>query len=173
MVQSYQSTGKDIYYTILNVIKETQDKDLKKIYMKLLSSMQKDRNNKEFEKAVALFSYSINSTFSKRFAKLLIKSHVERGDISLSLMDLNKDIKKRKQDMSTEKTKKLETIFMGYLPIPLFPLMIFCAYRISGIRDFWFYFQQKTCVTLFIVALVCSVISILTAYVASKPRADI
>lgn len=167
IVQLYQSTGRDIYYTIMNVVKETDDKILKRTYMKLLSSLQKARSDKEFAHAVMLFSYSINSTFSKRFAKLLMKAHIERVDITLSLMDLNKDIKKRKQDMQTEKTNKLETVLMGYLPIPLFPLLIFCAYRIAGVRDFWFYFQQKSAITVFVIAFVCSVIYILTAYVTT------
>ena len=109
VLQYYQSTGKDIYYTILNVVKDTQDKDLKRMYMKLLSALQKERNDKQFATAVTLFSYAINSTASKRFAKLLIKAHTERADITLSLMDLNRDINKRKQDMEQEKTRKLET----------------------------------------------------------------
>lgn len=173
VIQNYQSTGRDIYYTILNVVKETEDKNLKRIYRKLLSSLQKDRSNREFNNAVTLFSYSINSTFSKRFAKLLIKAHVERVDISHSLLDLNKDIKKRQNDMQTEKTQKLETIIMGYFSVPLFPLMLFCAYKISGLHDFWYYFTQKTSFTIFIIAFVCSVISVLIAFVKSKPRADI
>ncbi|MRB78856.1 hypothetical protein GH844_27435, partial [Bacillus thuringiensis] len=97
-------TSKDIYYTMLNAVKETKNKELKHIYMKLLSSLQKDRGNLEFERAVNVFSYSINSTFAKRFAKLLKKAHIDRGDITMSLMDLNADIKKRKQDIQTDKT---------------------------------------------------------------------
>nr|WP_173026345.1 hypothetical protein [Aeromonas sp. Ne-1]AKO69657.1 hypothetical protein [Aeromonas sp. Ne-1] len=173
VLQNYQSTGKDIYYMVLNVSKDTEDKNLKYIYMKLLSSLQKDRGEKQFLEAITLFSYSINSTFSKRFAKLLIKGYMERVDISRTLVTMNHDIKRRQQDLDTEKTNKVETILMGYFPALLFPLMVFAAYKVAGVRDFWYYFQQKTVLTVFIIALICSVISVLTAYVTSKPRADV
>jgi len=173
LFQNYQSTSKDIYYTMLNAVKETKNKELKHIYMKLLSSLQKDRGNLEFERAVNVFSYSINSTFAKRFAKLLKKAHIDRGDITMSLMDLNADIKKRKQDIQTDKTRKLETVILGYSPMILFPLMVFLAYRISGVVDFWYVFQQRTPLILFTISLVMSIFSVLTAFVMSKPRADI
>ncbi|MEQ2529097.1 hypothetical protein WMO40_20695 [Bacillaceae bacterium CLA-AA-H227] len=173
LLQNYQSTGKDIYYTIMNVIKDTQDKNLKKIYQKLLSSMQKERSEGALNKAVTVFSYSINSTHAKRFAKLLVKAQIDRADISLSLIDLNNDIKKRLKDMQLAKTDKLETVMMGYLPIGLLPLVLFMAYRITGIRDFWHYFYDKATLSIFVVAICMSIISVLTAYITSKPRADI
>ncbi|WP_019156870.1 hypothetical protein [Robertmurraya massiliosenegalensis] len=173
LLQNYQSTGRDIYYTIMNVIKDTEDRDLKKIYQKLLSSMQKERSEEAFVKAITVLSYSINSTHAKRFAKLLIKAQIDRADISLPLNDLNNDIKKRQKDMQVSKTDKLETIMMGYLPIALLPLIVFLAYRITGIRDFWHFFFEKTSFSIFIVAVSMSVISVLTAYITSKPRADI
>ncbi|HZH60508.1 MAG TPA: hypothetical protein VEY70_13220 [Metabacillus sp.] len=173
ILQNYQTTGKDIYYTMLNVVKDLESKELKKTFQKLLSSLQKDRSIKEFEKAINIFAYSINSTFAKRFAKLLSKAYLDNADISNSLMDLNNDIKKRKQDMEKDRTEKTETIILGFSPIVLLPLFIFMAYRISGVIDFKYLFFQDLPLTVFIIVILLSITSVLSAYLLSKPRADI
>lgn len=173
VLQNYQSNNRDMYYTLMNVIKDTQDKKLKKIYMKLLSSLQKDRSENEFKQAVYMFSYAINSAFAKRFSKLLMKSQIDRADITQSLMDLNSDIKKRKQDIQKEKTQKLETVILGYLPVILFPIIFFAAYKTLSLVNFWSIFRQPLPLTVFMIAIVLSVFSVLSAYIFSKPRADV
>lgn len=172
-LQNYQSTGKDIYYTILNVNKEIEDKDLKKSFMKLLSSMQKERGKEDFKKAVKVFTYSINSTSAMRFGKLLEIAHLENGDISLSLLDLNQDIKKRKQDMEKDKTQKVETVLLGYSSLFLLPLFLYMGYRVAGVLDFWYIFTRKLPFTVFVLSCILTIISVFSAYLLSKPRADV
>lgn len=173
ILQNYQSTGKDIYYTMLNVVKDVEDKDLRRSFIKLISALQKDRNDFEFRKAVNVFIFTVDSTFSKRFGKLLLKAYIDNANISKSLLDLSVDIKKRKQDMEHEKSQKLETVILGYSPIVLLPLFFYMAYRIAGVYDFWYMFKQQMPLTLFIVVIITSIVSIFSAYLLSKPRADI
>ncbi|MBU8732497.1 hypothetical protein KM915_20835 [Cytobacillus oceanisediminis] len=173
IIQNYQSTGKDIYYTMLNVVKDIQSKELKESFIKLISALQKDRNENEFRKSINVFVFTVNSTFSKRFGKLLLKAHLDSADISQSLLDLSLDIKKRKQDMEQEKSQKLETIILGYAPIGLIPLFFYMAYKIAGVYDFWYMFKQDLPLTLFVIIIITSIISVLSAYILSKPRADI
>src|SRR5690606_37336309 len=78
ILQNYHSTNKDIYYTMENAIKDTEDQELKHVYRKLFSSLQKDRGNKAFTKAVHVFSFTVNSTHAKRFAMLLLKAQIDR-----------------------------------------------------------------------------------------------
>lgn len=172
-LQNYQSTDKNIYYTILNVIKEIEDKNLKMFFMKLLSSIQKERGEDEFKKAITVFTYSIGSTTAKRFGKLLEIAHIDNADISLALMDLNEDIKKRKNDMEKDKTQKLETVLLGYASLFLLPLFIFMGYRVAGVLDFWYLFLQKLPFTIFVISCVLTIVSAFSAYLLSKPRADI
>jgi len=173
ILQNYQSTGRDIYYTVLNVVKDLEDKDLKNVFMKLLSSLQKDRNESDLKESVKIFVYTINSTFAKRFGKLLLKAHLNNANISMALMDMNTDIKKRKQDMENQKTNYLDTVILGYSPIALFPLMIFLAYRISGVVNFGYLFMQHLPLMIFSLAIIVSLISVFSAFLLSKPRADL
>lgn len=173
IVQTYQSTGRDMYYTILNVSKDTDDKELKVIYMKLVSSFQKRRGSKDFRKAVEVFTYSINSNTAKRFSKLLIRAQIDRADVTKGLKGLSEEINKRRQDLEVEKTRKTETLILGYLPAILLPIMVFGSYKVSSVRDYWFFFMQKLPFTVFVFCIVLSVISFLLAYLYSKPRADI
>lgn len=173
ILQNYQSTGRDIYYTILNASKDVKDPGLKRVFMKLLSSLQKDGGANEFNKAIRVFVYAIDSSFSRRFGKLLTKAHIDSADISKSLMHLNEDIKKRKQDMEKDKTQKMETIALGYSPIVVLPLMVFMGYKYSGIMDFWFMFKQPIPIGIFTVCVLLSIASVLLAFLLSKPKADL
>lgn len=173
LLQNYQVANRDIYYTIFNTSKEIKNNAMKKILMKLLSSLQKERTEEEFKKAVKIFAYTINSTPAKRFSKLLEKAHLENADISMSLRSLQDDIKKRKQDMEKEKTDKMETVFMGYLPVMMLPICFYMMMQFSSGRDIWYYFFQKTPITLFAICLIMALTSALTAFILSKPRADI
>lgn len=173
ILQNYQTTDKDIYYTIYNSAKDIKDKAMKYLFMNVLSALQKERNRTDFKKAINVFVYSINSTFVKRFGKLLEIAHLDNADISRSLQDLSSDISKRKQDMSKDKTKKMETVIMGYAPIVTLPLVFFMGYKISGVINFWYIFSKRLPLTVFVVSVVLSIISIMLAYILSKPRADI
>lgn len=173
ILQNYQSTNKNIYYTLLNTVQDLNDKHIKQQFRKLISSLQKERQEKDFKEQVHIFVYSINSTFAKRFGNLIIKAHLDNADIGGSLTNLGEDITHRKKDMEDEKTQKLQTVMIGFAPIVVFPLMLFFAYQISGVVDFWFYFKQKTSLVLFMICLLSSVISILLAFLIRKPKADV
>lgn len=173
ILQNYQSTGQDIYYTIFNSAKDIKDPGLKRVFMKLLSSLQKDRGVAEFNKAVQVFVYAIDSSFARRFGKLLVKAQLDSAEITLSLMDLNEDIKKRKQDIQKDKTQKVETIALGYAPIVLVPLFFLMGYKFSGVMDFWYIFKQPLPLSVFTVCILLSIVSVMSAFLLSKPRADL
>ena len=173
IIQNYQSTNKNIYYTLLNTSNELSDKHIRQQFFKLISAFQKDRNIDEFKKSVHVFIFSINSTFAKRFGNLIIKAHLDNADIGGSLIDLNEDITQRKKGIDEEKSKNLQTVMLGFAPIITIPLMMYFAYQFTGVRDFWFYFMKPTSFFIFIICIILSVISILLANLLRKPKADI
>lgn len=172
-LQNYQNSKSNIYYTLYNSMFEIRDKHLKKQLRKLISSFQKERNEAEFRKHVQIFVYSINSTFAKRFGALIIKAHLDNVNISGALNDLNNDIAERKKGMEEEKTNRLQTIMLGFSPIVTFPLILFLAYQVTGVLNFWKIFLKNTLLTIFIVAVILSIISVLLALLLRKPKADI
>lgn len=172
ILQSYQSSSKNIYYTLLNTVQELNDKNMKRQFHKLISSFQKERQDSDFRKHVHIFIYSINSTFSKRFGNLLIKAHLENVDIGKSLSSLNDDITERKKAMEDEATEKLQTVMVGIAPIFVLPITVYFAYQLTGVIDFWYYFTKPTSLALFIVSLLLSIVSVLLALLIRKPKAD-
>lgn len=173
ILQNYQSSQQNVYYTLLNTVEDLDDKNMKRQFRKLISSFQKERHDSDFKKHVHVFIYSINSTFAKRFGNLLIKAHLENADIGESLVTLNQDITQRKKNMEDEHTEKLQTIMMGFAPIVVLPITVWFAYQITGVINFWYFFKQPTSLALFIICLVGSIVSVLLAFIIRKPKADI
>jgi len=173
ILQNYQSTNKNVYYTLLNTVQEIDDKYMKRQLRKLISSFQKERNDINFKKNVHLFVFSINSTFAKRFGNLLIKAHLENVDIGNSLLSLSEDITNRKKDMEDESTEKLQTVMLGFSPLFVLPLIVYFSYQLTGVIDFWYYFKQPLSLTMFVISIILSAGSVLLAFLIRKPKADI
>ena len=171
-LQNYQSTDKNIYYTLLNTVNDIENRGMKIQLRKLISSFQKERHDLDFKKSVHIFIYSINSTFAKRFGNLIIKAHLENVNIGSSLSDLSEDILQRKKDMEEESTENLQTVMLGFSPVIILPIMVWFAYQVSGALNFWYYFKQPVSITLFIICVILSVISIFLAFLVRKPKAD-
>ena len=173
LLQNYQASSRDIYYTIFNTSKEISDNKMQRLLMKLLSSMQKERTQGDFKQSVRVFAYSINSTAAKRFSKLLEKAHLEDANISQSLSNLQEDIKKRREGIKKEKTDMMETLLMGYLPIVSLGFSFYLVNRSLVGRDIWYYFFQKSNLTLFAISLLLSIVSLMLVILLRKPRTDL
>lgn len=173
IMQSYTASGKSAYYMIRNITEELDDKELKNTFIKLLASMQQDRNEEDFREAIKIFSYTINSSFALRLGNLLSKAHLEAADITLPLRDLNKDVSGRKADLENEKSLNVETKILGYLPVVTLPIFVFAAWRLSAMYNFWFLFNQKVTLLVFFAAMIFTAFSLFAVLVLLKPRSDI
>ncbi|HET7628047.1 MAG TPA: hypothetical protein VFK44_06610 [Bacillales bacterium] len=173
ILQNYQSSNKDLYFALAESIPQIKNSEMQRVYMKLLNALQLKRTRAEFEESVRIFVYSINSTFAKRFGKLVIRAHLERADVSESFSQLDADIRKRKSDMQSEKTKNFDTVNLGFLPIATIPFAFYFAHSLSGVLDFWYFFQQKTNLTLFVITVVGGILCVSTSFLLRKPKADL
>ncbi|AQQ55353.1 type II secretion system F family protein [Planococcus lenghuensis] len=171
ILQSYQQ-NKDVYHTLMAVSPELRDKWLRNAFQRLLSSMQKDRSDEAFVEAVQLLSFTVGSSFAARLANLLIKSYREQVDISEALFDLHMDLQKREKDMAAMKTKRMETIVLGFLPIVILPIFVVMAYRMSMQYSMSYMLDNSNALATLVLAFVLSVLSALFAFLFSKPKAD-
>lgn len=171
-LQAYQH-NRDVYHTLVETVQSVQDKGLHFELMKILSTMQKERNLEAFHEAMLLFNYSVNTSFATRFSNLLIKEYRESVDISESLLDLQRDLQKRQKDMATLKTKRMETIILGYMPLFILPIFVFVARQMTVMYTTSPIFANTQNVVLFMIALIISIISAMSAYLFNKPNADI
>lgn len=173
ILQNYQSANRDIYFALSQSIPHIKNHEMQRLFMKLLNAMQLQRSRKDFEGSVHVFVYSVNSTFAKRFGKLIIRAHLERSDISESFSQLDSDIRKRKADMESEKTKNFDTVNLGFLPIVTIPFAFYFAHSLSGVLDFWYFFGLKTNLTLFIITIVAGILCVSISFLLRKPKADL
>lgn len=173
LLSNYQSTGRDIYFTLVNSVQQISDPALKLVFIKLVNAMQIQKSVADFNQAVQVFIFSIDSHFAKRFGKLLIKAHLTQADIFKSLMQLDQDIRKRKMDIEEETTRNQDTVWQGFFPIIALPLAFMFSYQMSGVLNYWYFFTLKSNLALFLVCLLLSILSVLLAHALKKPRADI
>jgi len=171
-LQAYQH-NKDIYHTMVETVKNVQDKGLKLAFMRVLSNMQKERTLSAFQDSMKLFMFTINTSFGTRFANLLTKEYRDNVDISEALLDLHVDLRKREKDMSTLKTKRMETIILGYMPLAILPIFLVLGKKMSVMYSTSFILAQKESLIFFMIALVVAIISAMSAYLLNKPNADV
>jgi Flp pilus assembly protein TadB len=169
--QIYQQY-KDVYHTVMQTVKDTKDKRLQMAYRRLLSTMQKERTEEAFMEAAQLFSYSVGTSFSARFANLLVKAYREQVDISEALLDLYKDIQKREKDIAALTTKRMETVILGFMPIIFLMIFVWISFRIFMMYSTQFILNHINLAG-FVIALILAIASALSAYLFRKPRADI
>lgn len=173
LLSNYQSTGKDIYFAMVNSIQQISDPALKLVFIKLVNAMQIQKSAYDFNQAVQVFIFSIDNHFAKRFGKLILKAHLAQADIFKSFIQLDADIRKRKLDLEEEMTRNQDTVWQGFFPIVSLPLALFFSYQMSGVLNYWFFFRQKNNLSLFIVCVLLSILSVLLANALKKPKADI
>lgn len=171
-MQLYQNY-KDVYLGVKEATQKIRDRRLRMAFRRVLSSLEKDRTEKSFEEVMHLFAYTVGSSFANRFANLLIKAYRDNVDISEALFDLNIDLRKREKDMATLKTKRTETIILGFLPLAILPLFIWVIYKVFMMYSTTFVLEQKNIFTGFIISFILAIVSALSSYLLSKPRADL
>ncbi|MEK6190607.1 MAG: hypothetical protein N2A99_06425 [Carnobacterium alterfunditum] len=172
LLQAYQ-TNKDVYHSLVQSVKSIKDPKLKFSLMKVISSMQKDRNLYSFQESMKLFVFTVNTSFATRFANLLIKEFRDNVDISEALLDLHVDLQKREKDMASLKTKRMETIVLGYMPLAIIPIFLLMGRQMTIMYSSSQMFEDRGSVLLFTLALFVAIISAMSAYLLNKPNADI
>lgn len=172
LLHFYQS-HKDVYRLISNASVHIHDKSLRMAFVRLRSSMEKIRTTEHFVEAVQILSFTIGSSFSARFANLLIKSYRENIEISEPLLDLHKDLRKREKDMAELKTKRMETIVLGFMPLVFLPIFIYTSLNTTMMYRFDYILQSTDSFMLLVISIILAIISAMSAYLLSKPKADL
>lgn len=174
LLQHYQSTNQDIYFALLRTMEDMETQYLKQILQNLLNHMQINRNRQRLKQKVDLFIFSIQSNLSKRLGRLIFKAYIEKTNITDSLVQLEKDVRRAKQLMEFQKTQGFDTIMLGYASIVTFPGSLILGYYASGPQNYFYYqFQTQVGLSLFIVCTIASLFGIIVATVMRRPKADL
>lgn len=171
-IQAYQK-HKDVYHSIFEMTEMAHDKRLKLNFQKLLSSMQKERTEDAFLEAVQLFAFSMRSNYASRFTNLLVKAYRDNSNITEGLMDIHRDLRKRERDMEALKTKRMETVILGFMPLVFVPIFVFMAIRVTISYKISTIMEQTGSLTGLIAVTFLAIASAMGSFIMSKPRADL
>lgn len=170
-LQLYQQE-RDVYFSVMEASQKIRDKRLRLAFRRILSSMQKERTEEAFRGSMNLFAFTVGSSFAARFSSIMIKAYRDQVDVSEALLELHVDLRKREKDISQLKTKRMETILLGFMPLGLLPLYLWIGSKMLVIYSTAFVFDQTNMITGFIISLLFAIASALAAYLLSRPKAD-
>lgn len=173
LFQNYQVSRYDMYYAIKLSIEQFENAHLKNTFLRLAHTMSLNHSKADIMEATKIFAFTINTSFAKQLAKLILVSYIEQKNVQDSFLSLNQKIDNFKMKLEEKRSSRLDTIGKGYFSLFSPFLALGIAYASSGVLDFWYFFFQKDIFTFFIICCVVGLISFLLAVALRKPKADI
>ncbi|MDC3424304.1 hypothetical protein NC797_07250 [Aquibacillus sp. 3ASR75-11] len=174
LTQNYNAHHYDMYHALVATQKGIKDKTLRKIVLKLISDLQVSRNEEELRLSVKLFVYTAGSSWAKRLGNIIIKSYLHNENVLKTLLTLTSQIEGTEEMLEQEKSNTLDSVFNGFLTIPIFIMSIGLGYFVSGPQD-WVQLQfgNQWTLSLFVICLVGVIFSVFIAMMLKRPKNDI
>lgn len=174
LTQNYNAAQYDMYTGLSQTAKVIQDRQLKRVFMNLISELQVSRNDREIRLSIDLFVYSSGSNWAKRLGNVILKSYLNDENVINTLLTLIKQMEETEEMLEEEKSHALDAVWNGYLTVPLFFASLILGYYVSGAQD-WFYLQFGNYWTRFLI-IVSGILVIFSVYISlilKKPKNDI
>lgn len=176
LLGKYRVNSRNIYYSLLETIKEIdQYSSLQKAMIKLASAIQSHRNKEDLEIAIEMFVFQIDTSWAKQLGIQIFSAQWENKNIEVSLSNIVRDMGKTQEIMEQQKSVNQDTIQMGYfVPIVIFPLSLFLLSRVvtSG-RYFYYQFKTTTGFTSFIITFILCLLGFAVSLALRKPKNEI
>ncbi|QCJ45463.1 hypothetical protein FAY30_26345 (plasmid) [Bacillus sp. S3] len=140
LTQNYNTSHFDIYHALTETQKEIKNPQLRKVIVKLVSDLQVSRNEQELRDTVLVFTYTAGTSWSKRLGSIILKAYLQNEKVLNALMVLTKQIEEMEEMIEEEKSQAMDSVYNGYLTLPVFIGSLFLGYYSSGAQD-WFKLQ--------------------------------
>ncbi|WP_209124352.1 hypothetical protein [Alkalihalobacillus sp. BA299] len=174
LAQNYNSAQYDMYHALVETSKEVKNKALRQVLIRLISDLQVSRNEQEIRLSIELFIFTAGSSWAKRLGNIILKSYLYDEKVLNTLLTLIRQIEETEEMLEEEKSHALDSVWNGYLTVPIFIASLILGYYVSGAQD-WFHLQFGNVWTrmLFVVCIVLVVFSVITSMILKKPKNDI
>lgn len=174
LAQNYNASQFDMYSALVQTSKNIKNKQLRRVFINLISELQVSRNEQEIRLSIELFVYAAGSNWSKRLGNIILKAYLHDEKVINTLLTLIRQIEETEEMLEEEKSHALDSVWNGYLTVPLFVASLFLGYFVSGAQD-WFQLQFGNYWTrmLVVVSFILVVFSVFTALILKKPKNDI
>ncbi|KZE68042.1 hypothetical protein AWM68_17890 [Fictibacillus phosphorivorans] len=174
LTQNYNAMHYDMYHALSETQKEIKSPVLRKVIVKLISDLQVSRNDDELRDSIRIFTYTAGTNWSKRLGSVILKAYMYNEKVLNALMVLTKQMEDTEEMLEEEKSETLDSVFNGYLTLPLFLGSLVLGYYSSGAQD-WTKLQFGSQWTLFLFA-VCVLgvtFSIIISIFLKRPKNDL
>jgi hypothetical protein len=174
LAQNYNSAQFDMYHALVETSKDVKNKALRHVLIRLISDLQVSRNEQEIRLSIELFIFTAGSSWAKRLGNIILKAYLYDEKVINTLLTLIRQIEETEEMLEEEKSHALDSVWNGYLTLPLFIASLFLGYYVSGAQD-WFHLQFGNLWTrmLFVVCIVLVIFSVITSMILKKPKNDI
>lgn len=174
LTQSYNAMHYDMYHALVETQKEVKSPALRKVLVKLVSDLQVSRSETELRDSIQVFVYTAGTTWSKRLGSIILKSYLYNEKVLNALIVLTKQMEETEEMLEEEKSSTLDTVFNGFLTIPVFAGSLILGYYTSGAQD-WvnLQFGNKWTLLFFSLCILGVIFSTIIAIFLKHPRNDL
>lgn len=174
LTQNYNAMHYDMYHALSETHKEIQSPELKKVIVKLVSDLQVSRNEHELRESVQVFTYTAGTNWSKRLGSIILKAYLYNEKVLNALMVLTKQMEETEEMLEEEKSQSMDSVYNGYLTLPVFLASLVLGYYSSGAQD-WFKLQfgSDWNILLFFICLLGVLFSLIISSFLKRPKNDL
>ncbi|MHB8983849.1 MAG: hypothetical protein ACYC4E_00645 [Carboxydocellales bacterium] len=170
----YRANSRDIYHSLLDLIKDLDSGGLKLAFIKLTNAVQSHRSKDELERSIELFVFQIQNTWAKQLGILFTNAIWEGMNIEKSLINIVQDMTRVQQILQEERSNNNDAILLGFFPLVAFPLTWLFVEKLSGFgKAFYYQFNTSTGLISFTITVLACICSLITALLLRKPRNDL
>lgn len=175
LLTKYRTHSKDIYFALRATLPEIESPFLKRVFTRLFGNLQMARDWRTAESTIKEFSELIGTGWAKQLGSLIISAYIEQKNIEASLVNMIEDMSRTKSILEEEKSENQETIWLGFLPLVLFPLALTFFASVSGkLGNFWHYqFGTSAGLTMFTITLIVCVVGFLISLIMMRPKNEL
>jgi hypothetical protein len=174
LTQNYNTAHFDMYHALNETQKEINNPQLRKIIVKLVSDLQVSRNEHELRDSVHVFTYTAGTNWAKRLGSIILKAYLYDEQVLNALMTLSNQIEEMEEMLEEEKSHTMDSVYNGYLTLPVFIGSIILGYYSSGAQD-WFKLQfgHKWNVLFFSLSVLGVIFSLIISIFLKRPKNDL
>lgn len=176
LLGKYRVNSRNIYYAILDTIKETDKYGaLQKALIKLASAIQSHRNKEDLQNAIEVFVFQIDTSWAKQLGIQIFSAQWENKNIEISLSNIVRDMGKTQEIMEQQKSINQDTIQMGYfVPVIVFPLsLLFLSRVITSGRYYYYQFKTTAGFTSFVITFSLCLLGFAVSLALRKPKNEV
>jgi hypothetical protein len=174
LTQNYNVMHFDMYHALSETQKEIKNATLRKVLVKLVSDLQVSRNENELRESIQVFTYTAGTNWSKRLGSIILKAYLYNEKVLNALMVLTKQMEETEEMLEEEKSQTMDSVYNGYLTLPVFIGSLFLGYYSSGAQD-WvkLQFGNHWTVLLFSFCVLGVIFSLIISIFLKRPKNDL